>query len=368
MLDFGTMLDTNIEIFTKTKAPRWTAEEDQYLKDHLGYLSEEEMAAHLGRSVNAVHLRWERGLGLPAPSKTPGWLTGGGIAKKLGIDNHTVMKWTDRGLLPHRIIPGDRTIRLIRETTFMRWVVNPMNWPYFQPWNREIPDPHIAGLIAKQQARWDDEWLAPGQAAEMHGIDHTDVNRFIRLGRIKALKWNNWWVLRSEAAKPDWHAYKRGKGNAPRLVWSREADAFIFLAYAVGHSPTGIAGMMKRTGSALSGRVYSLTTDQPDYIQNLIDQFSLPIRYDADRRRLWADWREHEDRFPYLAGVMARFCQGQGCYSERFVVSNVLYRWAGWHGERPERFQSVGRKKISYLFEQAGSIPGIRERLVGGAL
>ena len=41
----------------RAKSPAWTPDEDNFLRQHLGVLSEEEIAARLGRTPAAVQLR-----------------------------------------------------------------------------------------------------------------------------------------------------------------------------------------------------------------------------------------------------------------------------------------------------------------------
>ena len=45
-----------------SKSPDWLKEEDEFLKQYLGLLAEEDIADVLGRTICAVHLRWKRDL------------------------------------------------------------------------------------------------------------------------------------------------------------------------------------------------------------------------------------------------------------------------------------------------------------------
>src|SRR3972149_12237486 len=103
------------------KSPSWLPEEEEYLRSHLGFLEETQIAEALGRSQIGVHLRWSRDLHLPAPSKHPDYLTAQQIAKRLGEDAHKVCSWIDRGLLHGEIVPGGRKIRRVRQTMLVRW-------------------------------------------------------------------------------------------------------------------------------------------------------------------------------------------------------------------------------------------------------
>lgn len=56
------------------KPARWTRAEDDFLRANLAPLGIEECARILGRSANAVKVRFTR-KEIPAPSRGPGWLT-----------------------------------------------------------------------------------------------------------------------------------------------------------------------------------------------------------------------------------------------------------------------------------------------------
>lgn len=239
-----------------SKAPPWTDEQDQFLRDHIGWLTDQQIGEALGRTAIAIKLRRQRDLRLPCASKMPGYLTGNGVAAALGVDIHTVTKLIDRGILPGRILPGERNIRVVRRITLLRWAVNPMNWPYFQAWRRDIPDAHIRRLITRQLQRWDDEWLTPQQAADLHGVEHTDVNRYIRAGKLWGIQWGNWWLLRSVVCAPGVIFYK-GKGTAQKAFsgWGDRADTFIIRARTQKMKVKDIAARMKQPQKSVEYRV-----------------------------------------------------------------------------------------------------------------
>jgi len=193
---------------------KWTEEEDAFLEENLGYLSEEEIGRALGRSVIAVHLRWERDLDLPAPSKAPDILTAENISNILGLDDHKIIGWVDQGFIPGRIMAGGRKIRLVKRHDFMKWVLDPNNWMYFRISN--VKDAELKKQLEKAAKRWGDEWWSTPRVARYHGVSTGDVKRYIKLGRIKATqikysyggrhptrKWSYWFVLKSEATRID---------------------------------------------------------------------------------------------------------------------------------------------------------------------
>lgn len=229
---------------TVGKSPTWTAAEDEFVKEHLGWLTDEEMGEALGRPANGVHLRWARELGLPAPSKNPDVYTAGQAAKILGMDGHPMIRLIDEGILPGRRLPGERNIRVVRRVTLWRWAVNPMNWIYFKPWKGRLGHWRLARLLALKAQRWGDEWWPPGQVAAYHGVHHTDVNRYIHAGKLRGKKYGNWWILRSDATAAGLVFYK-GSGCGPNVEWSEAGDRFLLRAWREGFSCSAIGRMMK---------------------------------------------------------------------------------------------------------------------------
>ena len=199
------------ENVTKGKLPHWTEAEDRYLQENLGYIEEAEIARHLGRSLNSIHLRWSRDLHLPSPSKHPDFLTANRIARLLGEDVHKISSWIARGLLQGKILPGGRRIRRVRKEIFLAWLTMPENWIWFDV--RKCRDPRLRRQIEAAQAAWGDEWWNTNQVAEFHGVHNSDVVRYIDAGKIQAVHaanrggrgkngWANWFVRKSEATRP----------------------------------------------------------------------------------------------------------------------------------------------------------------------
>jgi hypothetical protein len=221
---------------------RWTPDEDAYLRSHLGYLTDAEMGQALGRTATAVHLRWDRDMGLPGPSKAADVLTARRAAKLLGIDEHKIAHWVDAGLLTGRLMAGARTknhtIRLIDRTLFRHWVLNPMNWVYFDP--KKVPDPELRRMLKKRAARWGDEWWTIRQVADYHGVSHKNVQQTIRRGKLRSFHlpisrsgrhwdraWSNHFVRRSDALAAGFY---QGKGNHKPVRFTPAADEWILKA------------------------------------------------------------------------------------------------------------------------------------------
>ena len=346
-----------------TKSPRWTEDEDEFLRRNLGYVEETQIAESLGRSQLGVHLRWSKYRGFPAPSKHPDYLTAQQIAKRLGEDAHKVCSWIDRGMLPGEILPGERKIRRVRKAVLLRWLVNPDNWIWFEI--ERVRDPHLRRLLELKRERWGDEWWTTPQIAAYHGVDVGDVKRYIKLGRIQAVqarnrggrhkhnRWANWFVLRSEATRKDLVFYKGSGSGHDLAVWSERSDAFILLARAVGLPVRNIAWLMEWDFKRVDFRLRSL--HRRGRIPGIISRQGLEIRYRPQDGALFADWRLHRSRFPSLARAMQEFeaylRTGESSYPDSFppgkthpgllVVRSVLHTWAAWHArEAAQRDQA----------------------------
>jgi hypothetical protein len=293
------------EIAPRRRPLPWSEREDEFLRQHLGVLSEEEIGAALGRTRVAVRLRWKRDLGLPAPSKTPGYVTANQAARMLAVDVRTVCRWIERRWLQARQLPFQgRKVWRIRIRDLKRFAVKPEHWMLFRP--ERVRDPTLAHLVTRAVERWDDEWLAPGQVAEMHSVDHRDVNRYIRAGKLPGVKWGNWWIRRSDAEKV---SFRKGRGTGHELDWSEEGDAFLVLARAVGLSLAAIGRLMEWPPQRVGPRL--MTLHRTGRIPFLIGKYGLEgVRYRPEDGGLLVDWRLHRNRFPTLARAMDRFAAG----------------------------------------------------------
>lgn len=196
------------------KARKWSSAEDAFLRVNLGKMTDAQIGQALGRSHLGVHLRWSRDLQLPSPSKAPNVITAHKAARMLGIDSHKISHWVDQGFIPGRIMAGGRKIRLIEQDAFQKWVLDPMNWMYFDL--HGVNDVELKRLLKKAREKWGDEWWPTYKVAKYHGMKTGDVKRYIQLGRIRArqiqfsyggrhpdLSWKLWFVLKSEATRPD---------------------------------------------------------------------------------------------------------------------------------------------------------------------
>jgi len=365
--------------YAKPKAPQWGPADNAYLVANLGLLSEEAIAAHLGRTRVAVHLRWKRDLKLPAPSKRPDELTANQIAEGLGMDLHAVASWIDRGLLPGRRLPGRDVTRVVKRVALLRWLVNPENWPHLKldrvargPSRRagDIYDldfwSHARRLLDLQRARWHDEWWTTNQVADFHGVENKDVLRHIQLGRIPAVRianycgrhpnprWAHWYIRKSHATAPHLIFY-RGKGRGHELHFSPEADAFLILARAIGLPIGYISALMRLPQKTLDHRLRCL--HRRNLIQSIIRRHNLDVRYDRRTGRLFARWQDHRKRFPRIARLLLSFRAGRGprARADAMTVLGVLHSWAKWRARGPRQrayahnLFVVGRRTAPHL-------------------
>ncbi len=300
----------------KAHAPYWSAEDERFLRDHLGLLSEAEIAEQLGRTITAVHLRWKRDLALLPPSKAPTLMTCEQIGVGIRKDGHEVAKLIDRGILPGRPLPFEgRVMRVVDRVTLLRFLVNPLNWCYFDP--RRVGKggygyqrrrgaacydhafwAKARRLVLRAFEAWDDEWWRIGKVAAYWGVGHQSINQRIARGQMPATDWGNWWVLKSVALA---HPIVPGKGNpgCPKVALSDDAHAFILLARAVGYSCETIGRLMHVDGETVRHRIHRL--QRLGEIPKILRRERLAITYTGASDGLYADWQRYRDRFPWIA-------------------------------------------------------------------
>ena len=237
---------------TYNRMPPWTAEEKRFLIEKTGYMADEEIGAHLGRSVNAIHVkrvRWQ----IPGPTRRAGWVSTHIAAHALGMDEHSIAKLVKRGLFPAEHVPGRTAILVLRAVTLCRWATRPEHWIYFRV--ERMGDPHLQRLVTLAQARWGDEWWPIGKAAAYHGVTCGAMNRACLTGRLPGIDWGNWYVRASDAKA---YPIRPGKGSAVRGAWTARSDAFMLRMRADGKGPVEIGRMMGWTSQRVSYRLYIL--------------------------------------------------------------------------------------------------------------
>ena len=243
----STLTAVTINYNPSQKAARWNTYEDDFLRQNLGILTEEQMAEYLGRSPMAVHLRWERDLNLPAPSRNPDYYTANQASLVLGLTSvHPIVHWCRVGLIKYRLMAGLRGMLLIKRSDLTAWVVNPDNWVYID-WER-ITDPHLRRLCELRQARWGDEWLTTVEAAKLRCVEATVFARLCKQGKINGIQIPSrsgrnfsgsstlWYLRRSEAMTV---VIIRGKGTHRSIFTPRAVD-WMMRATLAGLGPTAV--------------------------------------------------------------------------------------------------------------------------------
>lgn len=203
----------------KARSPKWSKEEDAFLKGALGSLTSKEIAEALGRSENAVNVRQVRDLRLPGPSKSKDIFTLNQVTTGLDKDSHAGPLFIKRNVLPEPFMVSGTRIKAVERAKLLAWMLDPLSWVYFDPEKIGRPqclrcgfrDPEwweaARKLVLKKKARWKDEWWSIGRVAKYHGVDNCVINKAIHKGELPAVQWNNWWVLKSDALR--WHYQPR---------------------------------------------------------------------------------------------------------------------------------------------------------------
>lgn len=214
---------------TKKRHRIWTKEEEDFLSDNHGRIPEIQIAKQLGRTSISVTNHIKREMHLAGMSKDPAILTAEQVANGLGVDSKTVHLLMDRGCMPCRRLPSLRVMRVIDRLVFMKWMLNPENRLYFKPErvgtffrqnNRGLGEcydfafwENARMLMSKARRSWKDSWLTPRQVVKLLKINPKAtprrkpsdripgvryVNKAIHRGNLKAKRWGNWWVRRSD--------------------------------------------------------------------------------------------------------------------------------------------------------------------------
>ena len=336
-------------------ANRYSPEEDSFLRRWSGVLTTGELAEALGRSAVAIcsqqHLR-----GLPRTITHPDFVTGQQMADSLGVDGHLILALAGRGILPAERVefPSGRVIHRMRRSGWYAWVLNPLNWVYLIPVIRaphRIADEHLRRLIQRRAETWlapdgrPDAWWSTGEVAAYHGVSHIDINRYIRHGRLPAVKWNNWWVRRSDATRPGFRVFRREDGTL-YLRGTPAMDGFLVLAMSVGIPSSHIARMMagRLSYSGVVTRYHTIL--QKGLAPWLARLYDLPLRYGAGG--VWTDWRDVAPRFPALARAWERLDTGVelGRF-DRAVLNGVFHAFLSFYQTESTALLKVGRGDAS---------------------
>lgn len=350
-LDVDTIVNKSVTngrfIYGRSKAdPRrpWQPWEREFLRNNANHLPMSAIAEELDRSPDAVKIKIMR-YQIGRRVKLDDELTVREVGMALGKCGKSVKKMVDRGLFPARELPYDgRTVHVTRRITLYRWATRPENWPYFKV--RRVVDPHLKRLICRAQALWGDKWLRAAQiidrVALTQGVtlDDRDVNRAIRRHGLAdngaGVNWDNWHIRQTAVDAFDWASIKGGLGKPGQTVreWSAAGDDYMVLALAVGVPLGHLATSMAWNDVKPRRAVYRL-----DYLRK---QGQLAAVAEANGVEVYdggvfADWKQHRDRFPGLVKAMGRFGSGRLTKQDRYTVWGVLLSWARRYAVSPEQ-------------------------------
>ena len=243
----------------------WTEEEDLFLQENLGRIPMKEIAKSLGRSINALKIRFTR-KGYKTPTKIDGWVTSNKAAKLLGLDSHTVPNWFRLGMIPGRYAyTSNSEVIMIKLSDLKLWITRPYHWPYFKV--DRMPPGHLRRLVEKAQERWGDEWLTTSEVAQMHGLKNCRiVLSDIQKGRLPAIQcrhiggrdggsWAFWFVRKSDAIS----YHHPSKSDSRKSAWfSERAEEYLRQLVAEGKTCADAAKLMKRNEKSLSYRMVQM--------------------------------------------------------------------------------------------------------------
>lgn len=312
----------------------WSVDEDRFVRDNVLYLSDEEMGRALGRSTESVHIRRERHLRLPARTQLDEWPTMRRAARMLGIPcAKSVRKLIDAGLLPGYVLPLGRRFTVIPRQAIQRFACNPHNWCYFDP--GRVADLKLRKLIAIRRDRWHDAWWTPGQVAAYHGVTISAVNQAIHRGRLPAVRWMNWCILRSDAQRV---RFTVGKGS--NELWTPAQDRYAVLARAVGLSYSTIERMAKLT--FVAARLSTLAR------RGGLAPIAREQGVQCDGDRLYIDYRRLPGQFPMIEGAMQRLTAGEPLREyDAGNLAGVFAAWLRWNAGTDDQRDWARRLAIS---------------------
>lgn len=323
------------------KPPPWTEEEEQFVRDNVLRMSDDEIGAALGRTGEAVHVRRERHLRLPARTNTDGWPTMRQVGLMLGMCGKAVHRQIVEGRLPGYRLPVERTIIVVPRPAVERFAINPMNWLYFD--RSRVTDPRIRRFIHLREERWNDDWWTVGQVAAYHGVSLSAVSQRIRRGQLPAVMWQNRMILRSDALRV---SFAVGKGNAE--TWTPAQDRYVVRSKAVGLSYRTIQRMSKL--QSVGHRVVTLAR------QGNLSSVASQVGAQCDGNNLYADFRDFLGEFPMIERAAQKLVDGDEL--DKYGTSNLLgvfASWVTWHDPSDEgrklaqRLTLTGNCSTSYL-------------------
>lgn len=346
------MLGRSTEAETKRPMP-WSLEDINFVREHVGILSDAEIGERLGRTAIAIKIKRTR-LALGSATRREDWFTSRGAAKALGMPcAKKIVEFIENGWLVGYSAPLDCTIHQIHLGDLKRFACNPEHWVYFDP--KRVNHPEIRRLVLRQMVRWGDEWWESSRVAKYHNLKESDISRYMKIGRIHGIRHGKWYVRRSVATDPNLVIYK-GRGGTNKAISDnyREWDALVVFGVAAGLS-YGMIEHISKTKLKTAGRYQFL--ENRCKLGEVVEKYALPVVFNAQGCP-WVDWRLAAKRFPFFRKAIERFVAGRKCSTFQYrVVGGALHSWARFHARNDEE-RAAAEKLQTYSMVGARAVQG----------
>lgn len=239
------------------KQPKWTREEEQRLLDlldrHHTYAA---IGAALGRSEGGVRQRCMK-LGV---NLTGSGYSQGAVARLMGVDDHAAASWCRRRWLRSYRIgrTGRGWARLVEHDDLLRFLEDERYWHTWQP--DRIADEAIREWA--RELRGHVRFLTTVEVGERLCLTHYAVNQLIRQGRIRAVKWGNWYVREDWLQMPEYRYRPPGPRLSDKEVefirryWGRKPATWIAAKIGNGRNDSTVCTVAYRLGLPRLGRGY----------------------------------------------------------------------------------------------------------------
>jgi hypothetical protein len=158
----------------------WTEDDEDYLNDQWGKVSDTEMTKHLNRSPVALTIKAKR-LGINRRQNV--W-TARNVAEVFGVDPKTVIRWLDRGWIQGKKAPfgsggqrGEYRAWSFEEAS-LETFVREMGWAF--DWRRMVEGDYLTRLAKSLDKA--DPWLTLGECGKLIRHHQGTVYRWTREG------------------------------------------------------------------------------------------------------------------------------------------------------------------------------------------
>lgn len=161
----------------------WTEEEDEYLAERWGRISDIKVAAHINRTITACQIRVKRHLGINRHTQ---FYTQREVAHVFGIDEHKIGMLREAKLLDGKPAPfffGLNRVWRFEEKQIEAFI---RKYPWHYDRSRIEEGTYFRRIADNVQDA--DPWLTTQEFAELAGVTRNCVSANIRGGRLQAQK------------------------------------------------------------------------------------------------------------------------------------------------------------------------------------